>query len=338
MPTLQDLPLHGAQLCLDVERFAARVLDQDFCDLSLVVGCSGGADSTALLLLLVALAGRNRLKLTAVHLNHCLREEADQDQAFVADLCAGLRIRLVTERADVASLALGTGVGVEEAGRAARYELLERVRTEHGADLICTAHQLDDLAEDQLLRLLRGTGWPGLSGMVAHDPNRHLLRPLLLTPKADLVTLLRSLGQTWREDESNQDVSLLRNRVRHEILPLFLRDNPAYLKAAARLWDMGRADEEHWAELAADFLVHEAEDDSLCLPLPATREHSRAERLRLYKEAVERLGPGQALAENLFQLDRLVMDKKTGSVIQFPGDKQAVLESDAVRFSLFERT
>ena len=337
MPTLQNLPLHGARLCLGLERFAARVLDRDFSDLSLVVACSGGADSTALLLLLCSLAGRNRLDLTAAHLNHGLRPESDQDEIFVTDLCAGLRVRLVTERVDVGRLARDTDQGIEEAGRNARYAFLEQVRLEHDADLICTAHQLDDLAEDQILRLLRGTGWPGLAGMVAHDPQRHLLRPLLQTPKAELTTLLLSQEQGWREDASNQDTGLLRNRVRHEVLPWFLRENPAYLKTVARLWDMGRADEDHWASLAKG-VIEPAPDGGVTLPLPETRDRSRAERLRLYKEAVERLGPGQALADNLFQLDRLVMDKKTGSTIQFPGDKQAVVESGRIHFSPFTRS
>lgn len=336
MPTLQDLPLHGARLCLDLERFATRVLGRDFRHLSLVVACSGGVDSTALLLLLSSLAGRNHLHLRAAHLNHGLRSEADEDEAFVADLCADIGVRLFTENADVATQAVELGMGVEEAARKARYAFLEHVRTECGADLICTAHQLNDLAEDQLLRLIRGTGWPGLAGMAAHDPDRHLLRPLLLIPRSDLTTLLLSVNQTWREDASNQDTSLTRNRVRHELLPLFLRDNPAYLKAAARLWDMGRADEEHWADLAADALDHEP-DGALSLPLPETRDCSRAERLRLYKAALDLLGPGQALAENLFQLDRLVMDKKTGSVVQFPGDKQAKPDPERIRFSLFTR-
>ena len=335
MPTLQDLPLHGARVCLDMERFAASVLGRDFTDLRLVAAVSGGVDSIALLCLLQALKHRNRLELVVAHLNHGLRPEADADQEFVHGLCRELRVKLVAEAADVAQAARDACQGLEEAGRRVRYEFLERVRVKENADLVCTAHQLGDLAEDQLLRLMRGTGWPGLAGMTAYDPGRHLLRPLLLTAKQDLTTLLLSLKQEWREDRSNRDLAMQRNRVRHEILPLFTRDNPAYLKTAARLWEMGRADQEHWAGLAQQALM--AEQGGFSLPLPETRERSRAERLRLYKEAVELLGPGQALAESLFQLDRLVMDKKTGSLIQFPGDKQARVESERVHFALFQR-
>ncbi|MGE4553864.1 MAG: tRNA lysidine(34) synthetase TilS, partial [Desulfovibrionaceae bacterium] len=155
--SLQELPPHWAHFCLGLERFAAWRLGRDFRHLSLVVGFSAGADSSALLQALVCLADRGDLRLTAVHLDHGLRPESADDAAFAARACAELGVELAAERVDVAEIARRDGLGLEDAGRRERYALFERVRAARGADLVCTAHQLNDLAEDVLLRLARGT-------------------------------------------------------------------------------------------------------------------------------------------------------------------------------------
>ena len=349
-PRLQDLPSAMARLCLGLETRATELLagqcdGLEFKGLSLVVACSGGADSTALTVILSLLARRNALTLTVAHLDHGLRDESAQDALFVAKLCAFLGLELVREHADVAAAGQEQGQGLEEAGRAVRYAFLERVRDEKGADFLCTAHQLNDLAEDQLLRLMRGTAWPGLSGMAALDPERRLLRPLLFTPKAELTALLQRLGIPWREDSSNQLRGPLRNRVRHTLLPLFLKENPNFLQASARLWEVGLADTDYWDREVAAVLSPALPPqgtpldpvNGLILDTALVRALPQALRLRLYKAALDALGPGQALADALFILDRLVMDRKGGSQAQFPGDKRAALESEGLRFFVLSR-
>ena len=351
-PRLQDLPSSLARFCLDLESRCSGMLGHEFKGSSLVAACSGGADSTALLVILSLLARRNGLSVTVAHLDHGLRAESAADAAFVADLCALLGLKLMHERIDVATMARvqsqapepehgrDHGRRIEETGRQVRYEFLERVRAKGDADLICTGHQLNDLAEDQLLRLMRGTAWPGLSGMVAFDPQRRLLRPLLLTPKADLVDLLQQLNISWREDASNLFGGFLRNRVRHCLLPLFLKENPNFLQASARLWEVGRADEEYWRhrlEALLEPALPVDTDKGLLLDAAMVRTLPQAERLRLYKAALDRLGPGQTLADSLFTLDRLVMDKHTGGEVQFPGDKRAQVEKEAIRLHVLAR-
>jgi tRNA(Ile)-lysidine synthase len=127
---------------------------------------------------------------------------------------------------DIKALAADSGLGLEETGRKVRYSFLERIRQTQNADWIVTGHHLGDLAEDILLRLIRGTAWPGLGGMKAKTDNR-ILRPLLLVDKRDLLRLLQSLHIDWQEDESNQDTSFRRNRIRKEIIPVLLEENPA---------------------------------------------------------------------------------------------------------------
>lgn len=330
MPTLQDFPPAAARLCLNAERFAAQDLGADLQDATVVVALSGGSDSTALLRILHALAPRLDLALHAAHLDHGLRPESPADADFCSALCAKLNIPLTVERRDVAALAAERSLGLEDAGRQARYELLERVRRETKATWMALGHTLDDLAEDQLMRLVRGTGWPELAGMEAVDPQRRLLRPLLLTPKHELREFLSSIGQGWCEDATNQERDFRRNRLRADVLPLLAAENPNYLQCAARLWTMARQDRSHLAQLT-DLLTQTS--DGILLPREAAQDLPPSLRLKLYKAALERLGPGQALAANLLNLERAFTCKHSGSVVQFPGNKTARVRADGILFS-----
>jgi len=335
---LQDLPARWARFCLGIQSFAAQELGCDFTSQSCLVGVSGGADSTALLLITTLLCRMNGGSIHVVHLNHGLRTDAQDDQSFVLELCISLGIECHSESADVSGLAAQNGMGLEEAGRAARYELFERERRRVGAAVVLVAHQLNDLAEDQLMRLTRGSGWPALGGMVGFDEHRRLLRPLLLTPRTELEAFLSQTGCTWRIDESNWDRTATRNRVRHDLLPLFQAENPAYLDAAARLWRQARVDEAHWDTLvqkASKHLVYEA--DCIFLPAELLESSTCALRQRLYVSALERLGPGQALSESVFLLDGLWRIAASGKRVQFPGDKEARVSKSGIRFRVIDR-
>ncbi|WP_285904892.1 tRNA lysidine(34) synthetase TilS [Pseudodesulfovibrio pelocollis] len=323
--SLQDLPPRWAHFCLGIERFVADDLGVKLAGKRLAVGFSGGVDSTALLLCLRCLAARSGGRVMAAHLNHRLRPEADDDARWVADLCAALDVPCVTRVVDVASLAAGSGIGIEEAGREARYALYADVLTDHGVDFVVLGHHLDDLAEDVLMRLARGTAWPGLAGMPGRDDTRRLLRPLLLTPKAELVGFLTDLGVPWREDATNADQRWSRNRMRASLMPLLLRENPNFLDSMARLWRVAEADRDYWSGQTAAVGEH--------IPDATLAVAHRALRLRLYKAALDRLGPGQALADTLFALDRAWQDRRTGALFQFPGEKTAVVTGSGVVFS-----
>jgi len=339
LPRLQDLPSQWARFCLEIERFSAD-LGYDFSHTSCVVACSGGADSTALLLLTALLCRKNGGSLTAVHLDHGLRAESGADARFVAGLCEEWHILLVSESQDVAALARESRLGLEEAGRNARYALLEHVREQNGARFILVAHQLNDLAEDQLLRLMRGAGWPALGGMTAHDPSRHLLRPLLLTPRAELECFLKVCGTLWQVDQSNMEPGTTRNRVRLDILPAMLRENPGYLHAAARLWRQARLDEGHWdaaLKQLIDMLPAPALGEPLTLPASMLNAVSAPLRLRLFKAVLEGLGPGQPLADSLFRLEELWLQRATGKRLRFPGDKEARITKSGVVLQVIDR-
>ena len=193
---------------------------------TLIVALSGGADSTLLLDLLVRLPGYH-LRLVAAHLNHSLRgTESDGDEEFCRKLALRHAIPFELRRIDVKSLAAEKRLNLEDAGRRARVEFLDQIKEKYGASAVALAHHADDQAETVLMRLLRGSGMTGLSGMTFRN-SRGYIRPLLEISRSEIEHYLRHCGMEWREDASNSDTTFLRNRIRHQLLPTLEEYNPA---------------------------------------------------------------------------------------------------------------
>ncbi len=208
-------------------------------DSCVVVAVSGGADSVALLDLLVT---DGRFRLVVWHLDHALRSESADDAAAVIALAQRFAVPCVAERID--ARAHDRGDGIEEAGRRVRYERLIACCHAHGAVAACTAHHRDDQAETALLQILRGCGPEGPVGM-ADDrelaPGIRLLRPLLATTRAELHVHCRARGLPWRDDASNVDQRFRRNYLRHTVLPEWERHCPGIAEALVALAQRGRA-------------------------------------------------------------------------------------------------
>lgn len=293
--TLQSLPPVAARLCLEVERFCRGVLALPR-GVSLVLGLSGGADSTALAVVLHALAPRLDLRLHGLSVDHGLRPEAEADAAQARYMAHSLGLPCRIRQADVRGLAAREGRGLEDAARRLRYALLEEERQACGADFIALGHHAGDLSEDVLLRLLRGAGWPALGGMPARDDARRLLRPLLHTDPAALRQLLRLCGLTWREDASNHDTRFLRNRLRHTVLPLLRAENPSLDRSLGSLWQLAQQDADYWRQQTDAALANcpwqessAAAGRQVYLPPALLQPLHPAARLRLYLRAVRRL-------------------------------------------------
>jgi len=330
---LGQLSPWAAHLCLRVETFLRSQAGEAVQGKPLVLALSGGLDSTAMLVILGLVAKRLDVTLSAVHLDHGLRPESGQDALAVQALCEAVNVPCRIQARDVAALAGLWATGIEDAGRRARYALLEEARQAAGAGAVVTAHQLDELAEDVLMRLTRGAGWPALGGMRAWDAQRAVLRPLLLTPKVHLRRLLEECAIPWREDPSNAEPAYFRNRVRGAMLPLFLRENPDFLHTVAELWRQARTDEKHWDDkVLAITRGLDQGDVRNFLPNAVLRAASPALRLRLYKRYVEQLGPGQPLADALHGLDEAWQEGRLGKRFQFPGGKEAEVASGGVAF------
>ncbi len=335
--TLQDLPPRWAHFCLGVERFLREELHvPSLKGETLLLAVSGGVDSTALALILHFLGPRLYCRFQAVHLDHGIRPESRDDVRHVKRFCAALHIPCNTERHDVPHLARELCQGLEHAGRTARKRFFSRMLEASGAAWIVTGHQLNDLAEDQLMRQLRGTGWPALGGMRGLVPEERLLRPLLLTPRATILEFLNALGVSWREDSMNQDPGCLRNRVRARIVPAMLDENPDYLNAAAALWRQARLDADYWTEMERGSSMQPLPHGGLLLPVATLDRSHQALRLRLYKRCLEVLGPGQARADNLLRLERSWRERRVGVKVQFSGGKSAIVLSQGIAFTVGE--
>ena len=195
-----------------------------------VLAVSGGADSVALLRVLLDLRGDLGIVLAVGHFNHGLRGAASRaDEAFVAELARQHELDYFAGHGDVHDHASDSKLGIEAAARELRYRWLAQLAGEQRFDAVATAHTLDDQAETVLLKFLRGAGTRGLAGIypIVERENLRIVRPLLCVSRDEVETYLESLGQEWREDETNLDRRFTRNRVRHDLLPLLEREfNP----------------------------------------------------------------------------------------------------------------
>lgn len=294
----------------------------------LIVAVSGGADSVALLDLLATLPCYS-FRLIVAHLNHLLRgPESDGDERFVDELAAGYQLPCAIRRVDVRSLANQQRQSLEEAGREARYAFFEELRQRHQAAAIAIAHHADDQAETLLLRLLRGAGTSGLSAM-AHRSARKVIRPLLGISKLELHGYLQERGLAYRDDASNQDHSFLRNRIRHELLPLMASYNPAINERLAATADLLAEDEllldqltrQAWQQLA------QQGEGWASLSRNLLAEQPGAMRMRLYRLAiVEASGDLRRIErKHCLAIDQLLQTGQTGGRIALPKGLTALL-------------
>lgn len=206
----------------------------------IVVATSGGADSVALLRALAALAPQREwsLDMLVAHVDHHLRPDSAAEARFVADLAASLSLRF--EKRDIHP----GPRNLEAVARRLRYAALAEVAAAHDADFIATAHHADDQLETLLMRLLRGTGPAGMTGVAPRrtltGTRARLIRPLLHADHAAAVRFLREINQAWCEDPTNTDVSRWRARLRRDVLPVLRDMRPAAAVKAAESADRFR--------------------------------------------------------------------------------------------------
>jgi tRNA(Ile)-lysidine synthase len=209
---------------------------------------SGGADSVALLRLLLELRAELGIVLSVAHFHHQIRgAEADGDQQFVARLAQQFQLAFHSGSADAPAHAHDHKMSLESSARELRHRWFRKLVEQRHADKVATAHTLDDQAETVLMRILRGAGVRGLSGIAPEQREKHLVRPLLRITRPEVEAYLNSLHQPWHTDSSNQDLSHTRNRVRHTLLPLLEKDfNPAVRLTLAELAEVARQEDQYW--------------------------------------------------------------------------------------------
>lgn len=203
----------------------------------LVVALSGGADSVALLRILLSLG----YDCVAAHCNFHLRAaESDRDEDFVGKLCAGLSVSLEVVHFQTSDYARENSLSIEMAARELRYGWFDEIRKKYGATCIAVAHHRDDSVETFLLNLSRGTGINGLKGIM--PKNGFIVRPLLEAGRDDILEYLKRIGQDYVTDSTNLEDIYTRNKIRLDIIPLFKQINPSFCESvfetAQRLADV----------------------------------------------------------------------------------------------------
>ena len=195
---------------------------------SVLVALSGGADSVALLIVLLKLDYR----CEAVHCNFHLRgEESDRDEAFVREICQRYKTPLHVLDFDTRDYAKKNGISIEMAAREQRYNAFEELRCNINAGAIAVAHHIDDSAETLLLNLVRGTGIKGLRGI--QPKNGYVVRPLLCVGRNDIIEYLQWRGESFVTDSTNLTSDYTRNKLRLEIIPKLAEINPSIKESIA---------------------------------------------------------------------------------------------------------
>ncbi len=314
----------------------------------LVLGVSGGADSVAMLHALDEInVSRGRpWNLHVGHLHHGIRSRAaDEDAQFVSDLAANLGLPVTVEQVDVPGLAKARQMSIEEAAREARYAYLERLCLHTDSRHILLAHHADDNAETVLHRVLRGTGLRGLAGIApvrALTPGSDIrvVRPMLKFRKQEVVDFLRQRGLDWREDHTNTQTSLTRNRIRHEILPLLsAKINRQVTEALLRLAEQARDTDAYLSETARrtfEALVISRTDCELTINLPALLKRSRVIQTELVRQAFLWLRVGEQSIDrrHVMAVLRLAEQSRSNKRINLPSRLTVSRRYDRLIFSL----
>ncbi len=323
-------------------------------DASLVVGVSGGADSSALLYSLNRLRQTLGFSLHVAHLNHDFRgEEADEDARFVAAMARELGLPFSVDKQDPIAYQREQGISsFEQGAREMRYRFLAEVAHRVGAPAVAVGHTSDDLAETVLLHIMRGSGLHGLRGMMETAPwpwptgldTPVIFRPLLGVSKADSVEYCTELGRSYREDSGNLLFRFTRNRVRQQLMPLIASDyNPRVRDALVRLANT--------ASLDLDFMESELErvwdhligDDENAAARPASppavsflrqsfdRLHPAMQRLALRRAYVTAKGDSRRLGEShLRSMTEFACSDRSAGNLTLPGNVTLDLSSDRI--------
>ncbi len=265
---------------------------------SVLVGVSGGPDSVALTHALVRMAGRYSLNLGIAHLNHAIRgEDSEKDARFVDRLARDHGLPFFTRTVDIPRLQKQIGGSLEACGRRERHRFFFEIATSKRYDKIGMGHHADDNAELVLMNLIRGSGTKGVSGIPPvreTDGGRcRIIRPLIHCTKAEILAFLKCEKLAYRLDSSNADLSFLRNRVRHQLLPILRESyNPGIDAALNRFADISQSDDA-WmrAETGSRFeaALLKADADRVVLDIQPLKQTHPAIQRRLLREAIGRV-------------------------------------------------
>jgi tRNA(Ile)-lysidine synthase len=296
-----------------------------------LIGISGGSDSVALTFLLRDLAEHGDFVIAGLaHLNHRMRATAVRDEEFCRALADRVALPIAVRGADVATVAATGGWSLEDAARRERYRFLEETAAELTANCIAVGHTQDDQAETFLMKLMRGAGLAGLGGV--YPRKGAVIRPLLDVSRADLRNHLVSRGERWVEDETNDDVSNPRNRIRHRVIAeldqaLGGESRPNLARAAA----LAREDAEWLDEVAGEHYNRLAAEHAggVDLDAPALSALPPALGRRVVLRALRRVACGREITQEHVAATLAVSGGLSGGV-DVPGGRVELRAGKAV--------
>ena len=285
----------------------------------IIIAVSGGKDSMTLLYSICRIADRLNVKIKAVHLNHHLRDNSNNDQILVYKFCKQLKIDFTVDHLDPDTKRKGESP--EAWARDLRYASLERIRKEIGADWIFTAHHGNDQIETILFHLSQGTGISGLQGI--HDNQGHILRPMLCFSRGDIDQYATEMNIPWVDDSTNLDESIPRNNLRHNIIKPWERSNPDLVSAFHKTSEHAK-DANEALEFAANLLIpdiiKQKNDKLFSLDEEQLRAIPPLLRTILLRELIGTTKPRRRFIHN--GLRTFISNAKIGQIYRLPNDWQ----------------
>ena len=295
-----------------------------------LVALSGGADSVCLLVILNELKSKLNFAVSAMHINHGLREEAMNDAGYSQELCKRLGVPYYYAKIDVAAYSKERHLSTEEAGRILRYREFDRIIEKDGYNLLATAHHANDLAETMLLFLSRGTGVKGLTPISYKAGN--IIRPLLSVTKEEIVEFLKAEGIDYCVDKTNADTDYTRNYIRHEIIPRLTDINERAVEHMAKTADIVAEAYEVLDEVVdryeETYIREDGDSYIICNEAALLKPY-------IYKALIHRAIVKAAHAEKDIAAVHIsgvasLMDKQVGRVMDLPYSLRARREYDGV--------
>lgn len=282
---------------------------------TVIVAVSGGPDSIALLHILAALQDRWSLHLVAAYVNHGLRAAAFEEEVFVESQARAVGAEFYCRRIDAAAIAEKEDLSIETAGRNERYAFFTDLAEKTGAMKIAVGHHEDDQAETVLMHLLRGGGVSGAGAMKAQ--NGPIIRPLLCVSHQDILAALKEAKLSWCIDESNESREYLRNRIRHDVMPLLKTVNPQVTEALNRFAFISRQENRYMENEAAKQLelAGRRNEQGFYLNVSALTDLHEALQRRVVRLAVQEVtkdiySPDFAAVERILALCRATSGKQ----------------------------
>ncbi len=310
---------------------------------SVVVGVSGGADSVALLHILHTYAPRLSLRMGVAHVNHCLRQtDSDKDAEFVLSLAKKLDLPCYIQKVDVRKYQNENRLSLEEAARRVRYNFYTHVSKTNRFNKIALGHHCDDNAEQILMNLFRGSGLLGMAG-IPPVRNGKIIRPLIELKRSEIISFLNNNRLKYVADTSNTDTRYLRNRIRHQLMPLLTTSyNPKIIETLNRLAEIVRSEEE-WIEGKIDDLFKKTalniQEDHATLSVPRLNDIHVSIQRRLYRKAIETI-KGDLRRIRFSHIDSVVGLLKSGPSygrLDFPDRIRIQRNTDELHFSREKR-